>query len=147
MRLSHKTNLFFTILALLVFAVGGIIFYYQIRYKTQEDADERLKYEREKVEVYLKSHGTLPPMTLSFGDSISFKRLKNLPGHTDEIKDTTLYSNNEQESEPYRMYAFVSHDTSGYIRVSIFKPLIETDDLADAIINTLDIIAIILVLV
>src|SRR6185312_829509 len=140
MRLSHKTNLYFTLLALLVFAVGGIIFYYEIRHKTQEDADERLMFEKHMVDRYLPTHNALPLQSLSLGDSIAFKPIAGPPTATiatadtgkwqDRIIDTALYSLNEKESEPYRMLSFVSSDNSGHFyRVSIFKPLIETDDL------------------
>jgi signal transduction histidine kinase len=154
MKLSERTNVYFIAITIAIFAIGGLVFYFEIGTDTRKDADERLQYEKERVINYLDAHKALPPQSLSLGDSIAFHPMASkhgyVPSYMPEEKgtDTIIYSVNEKETEPYRMLKFEANiDTNHYYRVTIFKPLIENDDLTNAIVNTIGIIAVTLFII
>jgi signal transduction histidine kinase len=154
MKLSERTNLYFIAITIVIFAIGGLVFYFEIGTDTRKDADERLQYEKERVINYLDAHKALPPQSLSLGDSIAFRPIASRHGYLpsgmpeEKATDTMIYSVNEKETEPYRMLKFEANaDTSRYYQIAIFKPLIESDDLTHAIINTIGIIAITLFII
>jgi signal transduction histidine kinase len=154
MKLSERTNLYFIAITIAIFAIGGLVFYVEIGTDTRKDADERLQYEKERVINYLETHKALPPQSLSLGDSIAFHPVvkHGVIAPSFEIAnspvDTVLYSLGEKENEPYRMFKFDGNtDTSHYYQVVIFKPLIESDDLMHAIVNTIGIIAVALFII
>jgi|SRR6185437_2568898 len=174
MKLLTRTILYFVAIALLVFSLGGFIFYHFLRSAASEDADERLNNERDKVITYVKTYHRIPLNVIFFGDTVCFTKVpeswnmnvlyKNMPASQDEkiltvatpekgshndielLKDTTLYNKSEKEVEPYRMLEFGLHEDTVSYRVMLLKPLIESDDLSGGILHSFLIIGGILLL-
>ena len=173
MKLLTQTSTYFAIIAILIFTGGGVVFYKQLHRATTQDADERLVIEKDNLLNYVASHHLLPILpdsNLTFGDRIAYRPIKapsfaftgstvnNLatPGKpldslsvfllTDTIKDTSLYNYGEKEMEPYRVLEYNAFPGDRFYRGYIFKALVETDDLMNAIIRTIIIIAIVLLI-
>jgi signal transduction histidine kinase len=140
MKLLTRTTLYFVGITLLVFTVGAFIFYQSIRSHTKMDADERLAAEKNGILNYVALHNDIPINSIAFGDTVSFT-LCNAGFSSFYLKDTTLYNTGEKELEPYRMTVFPVKVGDKQYRAVIFKPLIEWDDLRDAILQSLAIIA------
>jgi signal transduction histidine kinase len=145
MKLLTRTTIYFTTIALLVFAIGGVVFYHELRSTTQGDADERLSNEKSTVVNYIHNHQSLPTVSLTLGDSIAYH---SVAGPVKErLADTIIFNVAEKEHEPYRKIEFGTCIAGQCYSITIFKPLIEADDLTNAIVQTIGIIAIMLLLV
>ncbi len=146
MRLLTRTSVYFVGITLLVFSLGGIVFYHTLRTVTSEDVDERLLDGKNKVLSYVKSNSVLPQNSISFGDTLSISATTSVNAYQ-IIKDTILYNASEKEREPYRMIKFLVNARNGNYSVAICKPLIESDDLSDGIFESIAIIASLLLIV
>jgi len=94
MKLLTRTNIYFTLIAFVVFAVGGMVFYYELGRTTKNDAEEKLNNERDKLIGYVRTHKNIPQNFIYFGDTVCFtkysqpwslngalqKSVKTLPG-------------------------------------------------------------------
>lgn len=143
MKLLTCTTLYFVSITLLVFSLGGFIFYHSLRTITSGDADERLNDEKAKVLNYVKVSRKIPYNAIAFGDTMTYKEIAS-SFSSEMLKDTMLYNSSEKESEPYRMIEFPISNGEKTYRAIIFKPLIESDDLTEGIFQSLAIIAAIL---
>ena len=146
MKLLTRTTLYFVGITLLVFSLGGIVFYNTLRSVTSADVDERLQDGKNKVMSYVKIHGTLPQNSISFGDTLTVSATVAVSSDN-IIKDTILYNTSERESEPYRMVRFSVNAGNSNYNVAIYKPLIESDDLSHGILESIAIIAGLLLLI
>jgi signal transduction histidine kinase len=146
MKLLTRTSLYFVGITLLVFSLGGIVFYHTLRSVTSADVDERLQDGKNKVLSYVKIHGALPQNSISFGDTLSVS-VASAISPDKVIKDTILYNASEKEREPYRMIRFLVNAGNVNYNVTICKPLIESDDLSHGILESIAIIASLLLVV
>jgi signal transduction histidine kinase len=145
MKLLAKTSLIYLLSTALVFLVGGLIFYYNLRNIVDEEATEHIYSEKLLIEKYVKEHDKIPVTDLMTGDLISFTAV-NIPVN-ETISDTTLYSEEEGETLPYRCIKFpVMIDGKNY-SVSISKALFESDDLVETILTSFILITLVLLLV
>jgi signal transduction histidine kinase len=144
-KLLTRTNIFFVGLTLIVFTLGGTVFYKTFRNITREDATERLQDEKTKILTYVSSHQSLPQNTISLGDTVAFYQV--VAPATEKTGRTKFLNPSENEYEPYQTLEFnVSLKGVNY-RAVIFKPLIEADDLQHAIFQAIAIVSLILVIV
>jgi signal transduction histidine kinase len=178
MKLLTRTNLYFALIALVVFAIGGAVFGYELRRATKSDAEEKLNVERDKLIQYVRAHKNIPQNFIYLGDTVCFTKFSQpwslngalqksfnvsadngrietykleTPGCTvcesqQLLKDTALYTAAEKDYEPYRMLEFGLNEDTLHYKVVILKPLIESDELTEAVVGTIVIIAVVLLL-
>ena len=145
MKLLTRTNIYFIVLTLIVFTLGGAIFYKTLRNITRQDATERLEEEKDRIISYVSLHNSLPQNEISLGDTIAFYPSANVTdgknGHT------KLFNVAEKEYEPYQTIEFNVLVNGHNYRTVIFKPLLEADDLQRAIFMATGIVSLILLVV
>lgn len=73
MKLLTRTTIYFFVIAIAVFSLGGIIFFDEVHNITRSDADERLRDEEEKILGFVDLHHALPDNQVSIGDSVAFE--------------------------------------------------------------------------
>ncbi|NNM94844.1 MAG: HAMP domain-containing histidine kinase [Bacteroidia bacterium] len=145
MKLLTRTTLYFAVISLPVFAVGGIILYHTVRTVARNDAHEKLRNEKNMILNYVKKHNYLPHNSMEFGDSVGFTQV-SFAQVTETLKDTVLYNFSEKEMEQNLMLVFRVDAGNATYRAVIFKPLIETDDLTNAIFQAMAIAGAILLI-
>jgi signal transduction histidine kinase len=145
MKLLAKTSLIYLLSTALVFLVGGLIFYYNLRNIVDEEATEHIYSEKLLIEKYIKEHDKIPVTDLMTGDLISFTPV-NIPAK-ETISDTVLYSDEEGEMLPYRYIKFPVAISGKNYSVSISKALFESDDLVETILASFTLITLVLLLV
>lgn len=132
MKLLTKTNLYYLVILLVAFSVGGLLFYFSLRSVIEEGNNERLEQEKIQVIRFVKITGKLPENIFMLGDSVSF-----IPSSTppkEQLKDTLLYNSYDDELLPYRTLTFPVNAGNTDYAATIFKPMIESDDLVEGII-------------
>ncbi len=145
MKLLTRTTLYFAVISLPVFAVGGIILYHTVRSVARNDAHEKLRNEKNMILNYVKKYNYLPHNSMEFGDSVGFTQV-SFAQVTETLKDTVLYNFAEKEMEQNLMLVFKVDAGNATYRAVIFKPLIETDDLTNAIFQAMAIAGAILLI-
>ncbi|MBS1638054.1 MAG: HAMP domain-containing histidine kinase [Bacteroidetes bacterium] len=144
MKLLTKNTLLILAASLLVFLLGGFIFYQRLNTIIDEEATEALYLKKTQVELYITKHGALP-VDPFMAESITFR---SIPGAIAEsVSDTMLYNTLEGEILPYRRLQFTVTLHGQYYLASVNKPLFESEDLVEAISTTLLIVSVLLVLV
>jgi signal transduction histidine kinase len=99
--------------------------YYLIQYLVNNEIDKILVHERERIDFYLESEGTLPP---------SNYMLKVSPVEADNtnvavFKDTLIYEAYSNNSIPYRTYTFRSYIDSRPVSITLKHVLLEINEL------------------
>jgi signal transduction histidine kinase len=144
MKLIIKTSIYYFILSLLLFMAGGILFYFQMNNILNEEINEQLGIEKEKVLAYISQQKEIPPSTPLTDGMVSFVRVSN--ASPEGFKDTILLSPLKDEMLPYRQLSFPVKIKEQQYAAGIVKPLIERDDLMDTILQSLGIIALVLLI-
>ncbi len=144
MKLLTKTGIYYLIITLLLFAVGGTIFYFSLRNIINESITERIYDIRSRVLSYAEKTGSLPPESPLEMYKVIFIQS---PLSVKENLQDTIMTDEDNELEPFRKLTF-SIQSSGinYIAV-ITKPLVESDDLTESIAYSLSILTGILLVV
>lgn len=145
MKLITKTSLYYIILSLFLFLTGGITFYFSINKILNEEINEQLAIEKEKLVAYIKENNEIPPASPLTDGMVSFAPVNNTV--LEEFKDTVLLSPLKDEMLPYRQIIFPARINEQEYSVSLTKPVFEKDDLMDTIIHSLGISALVLLIV
>jgi len=144
MKLLTKNTLILLFVALVVFSVGGFIFYTQLKNIMNEEAIEALYAKKHEVEQYVSENHKLP-------ESVSFEELLNFTESQAPIKeclsDQLIYIQTEEEELPYKQLRFnLQFEGKNYI-CTISSSLLEADDLIETIFKSFAIIIILLIVV
>lgn len=145
MKLLSKTSLIYLLSTTLVFLLGGLVFYYNLRTIVDEEATERIYGEKSLIENFVKQHDTIPISELMTGDFIKF--VPCLYAIKENLHDTSILNVEEEEFLPYRTLDFSVSTKEKHYSVSISKPLFESDDLIEAIILSFIIVTIVLLVI
>lgn len=139
MKLLTRTNIYFILIALLVFSLGGKVFYERVHELNKEDAQERLEESKQKVLTYVNINHKLPENDIDLDGLVSYSLASNK-----DVKDKNghvkLYNTSEQEYEPYQTLEFIVGVGNQYYKATLYRSLMETDDLVTATIESIIII-------
>lgn len=145
MKLITKTSIYYLILSLVLFVAGGILFYYSINKIMDEEINEQLGIEKEILLAYIKEKRELPPPSPLTEGIVSFVPVNNTA--KEGFRDTVLLSPLKDEMLPYRQLIFRVKIKEQEYAAIITKPVFEKDDLVDTILNSLGILALVLLVV
>lgn len=132
MKLLAKTSLIYILSTALVFLAGGLIFYYNLRAIVDEEATEHIYVEKDLIEKYVSKYGTVPPTPEIGSDFISIRQTSQPVKLF--LRDTSLFSQEEEENLPYRVLTFPVKTPDHFYAVTVSKALFESDDLVEAIL-------------
>jgi signal transduction histidine kinase len=145
MKLIAKTGLYYLLLSLILFVAGGVLFYFFMNKILDEEINEQLSIEKEKLVTYIKEKNELPPASPLTDGMLSFAPVNDLV--QEEFRDTLILSPLKDEMLPYRRILFPARIKEQNYAISIFKPVFEKDDLMDTILKSLGIIGLVLLLI
>ncbi|MCW3075759.1 MAG: histidine kinase [Bacteroidetes bacterium] len=144
MKLVTKNTLTYLFITLLVFLIGGFIFYSQLKNIIDEEATEELFHKKDEVIAFVnKTHKF--PEPIGIGELISFAATPSPV--TSTLKDTLMFFEAEGEILPYRQLIFNITLSGQNYRAIISKPMFESDDLIHAITTSFILLAILLIIV
>ena len=145
MKLLTKTTIYYLVITLLLFSIGGIVFYVSLRSIISENIDENLEQTQEQVLYYTKKTGKLPAQP-SVGSDILLFTPADLEIKS-RFRDTVYYSEFEEEALPYRELVFSVKTNEGWYTTTAGKTIIEADDMIESVAQSLGIVAGILLVV
>jgi len=130
--------------SLLVLLMGAGLFYISVRYLIDEEVNKELVSSQVKVSWQLRHIDALPVYILQLGDSLQFDAVP-FPGRV-LVREKSLFSESENEFQPYRQLIFYERFEGQWYRVTISKSLLQRQQLMDAVVMTVTfIVALLLV--
>lgn len=144
MRLLTKNTLVYLLVTVTVFLLGGLVFYKQLTQLIDEETTEGLFLKKGQVFSYISENHKLPEAVLQ-KELFSFTKADTPVKET--LKDTVLYNSYEEESLPYRELSFAVTIEGQNYKASVRAPLLESEDLVEAVIATLLIISVALLVI
>lgn len=141
MKLLVRTNIYFIAITLIVFSLGGKVFYERVTSLNKADARERLEEDKQKVLDYVWNYHLLPQNTLALAGLISYSPTSDT-AKKDTYGHTKIYNSAEKEFEPYEILEFTINNEGKFYRATIYHSLMESDDLETAITESIVIIGV-----
>lgn len=139
MKLLTKTTVYYLSMTLVLFAIGGVLFYFFLKNIMDDNISENLKQTKTQVQAFVKKTGQLPPQSSIGRDILRFN--PSTKESTDEVRDTIIYNSYEEENLPFRLLFFSVKTNEGYFTVTAGTPLVESDDLVESIVRSLGTVA------
>ncbi len=136
MKLLSKTTLYYVVFSVVIFLVGGLIFYHLLKEIFYRQIDENLSEEKLLIEQTINSSSSVPDFRSVFGHMIEVTILNKVRFPYLKIQDTLLYDTTLQDFEKFRHLKVENTSVrgNGYV-INIYKPLHETDALIEEIIG------------
>ncbi|MBV6655821.1 MAG: HAMP domain-containing histidine kinase [Mameliella sp.] len=137
MNLIAKTTLFFLLVAVLVFGIGGLVTYHVVKTEVTKETDYLLADELRDVVRDVKDGIPL---------DILRRRKVDIDSLGDQLKIDTFFRFSdtlaphpyrEGEIEPYRKLEAVKHIDGSFYHISITDVFIESDDIYDVVVEIL----------
>lgn len=120
--------------SLLIFLVGGVVFYGIIRTLINEEVDEELDVSRLNMQAWVRQNNRLPGTdSQALFNYITFRP----GGPSDPVgtwRDSTLVEVRSGGQQPYRLLTFPVRVRGQITQITLGKPLVESDELLIAIL-------------
>ena len=146
MKLFTKYSRVNLVASILVLLLGGICYYFIIRYVLIRQLDDTLKVEEAEILDHVRTRGVLPEPSNYRDQQIQFT-----PSETKTLRkfiDTHSYSQDARMYKPFRQLVFPLEVQGRYYTASVSKSEEETEDLLALIVMiTLAVILLLLLIV
>ncbi len=132
MKLHTKTGIYYALMAAVLFAVAGVLFYQSMRSEVLDELDEQLQAKR----VALRGHlGVLSQLA---DDDVerSVVQVADLVGAEESLKDTVVYYLPDSEDVPYRQLKYLADEDGVSYQVTLRRCLIESEDLLEGVLTS-----------
>lgn len=141
MKLLSRTSGIYMIIAVIVMAVGGFVFFHLIDGIFYRQIDETLLEEKLLVEEAINYSDTVPDFRPIFGHNIDVTILNAPHPKTERLIDTVMYHTDQGDFETFR-HLFVENTSvkgKGYI-LNLYKPLKEKETLVAEIMIVMSLV-------
>ncbi|GAA4424599.1 HAMP domain-containing sensor histidine kinase [Pontibacter saemangeumensis] len=132
MRLLTKTSLYYLLVSLIVFLVGGISFYKIMQTEVYDEVDDQLFTDKENIFEYIREHNRLPNVTSGISEAIIVREAEAVTPTIEELADTLIFSTYDQEYIPFRRLTFTAYQNGKPYEYTILKSLIDFQDLFES---------------
>jgi signal transduction histidine kinase len=133
MKLFTKYNRINISATILVLLVGGLCYYFILRFVLIHELDKDLKIEEQEIRDHVRQNNSLPN-----GVNYNSQRIVFEPSGTAtserKIKSVTIYDSTEDETTPGRQLVFSISSAGKNYKASITKSQQETEDLVQLIV-------------
>ncbi|HXU28420.1 MAG TPA: HAMP domain-containing sensor histidine kinase [Bacteroidia bacterium] len=145
MKLTSKSILYYLVISLPLLIIACLFSYYLIRSELRDGTDEILAREKLSAEKLINSSANLDTLTL-LPDSFFTVRITSYHADAQQYADTTMYDKVDNELKNYRVSkSFYNHNKTTYL-ISILKPTLEEDELAEGLLSSLFLVVFFLLL-
>lgn len=131
-KLLNKTSKFYIIATIIVFLIGGIVFYVSLNSFIDDDITEKLYEQKSQIQKQIEALDSVQNSVITSGGGISIKKIPIEYSNKIEVKDTLLYDEDKEEV-PSRMIQFYAKSKHFVYSVILIKSLVESDELVKAI--------------
>ncbi|AKD04552.1 HAMP domain-containing sensor histidine kinase [Pontibacter korlensis] len=132
MRVLTKTSLYYLLVSLVVFAVGGTSFYLMLREEIYDEVDDQLFTDKENIISYIRQHNRLPNVTSGISEAILVRDADPDNLIMEQLSDTLIYSSYDEEDIPFRQLTFTVYRQGKPYEYTIFKSLMDFQDLTES---------------
>ncbi|MFD1188614.1 PorY family sensor histidine kinase [Pontibacter rugosus] len=132
MRILTKTSLYYVLVSLLVFAVGGTLFYLSLREEIYDEVDDQLFTDKENIISYVQQYHRLPNVTSGISEAILVKEADPKALVIEQLSDTLIYSTYDEELIPFRQLTFSIQQEGKIYQYTILKSLMDFQDLVES---------------
>ena len=132
MRLLSKTSLYYLLVSLVVFLVGGISFYKIMQDEVYDEVDDQLFTDKENIFAYIRENNRLPNVTSGISEAIIVREAAAVTPTIEELADTLIFSTYDQEFIPFRRLTFTAYQDGKPYEYTILKSLIDFQDLFES---------------
>ncbi|MDO9580691.1 MAG: HAMP domain-containing sensor histidine kinase, partial [Bacteroidales bacterium] len=133
MKLLTKTTLFFLTIALFVLFVGGIVFYFSFRYMMNHEVKRELVTEMHQVILHPPRNNIIGIDSVVFDLPVHYQILPIKDIHYPKFifSDTLLFDNIMGRYQTYRMLSYETSLVGKFVRITISKSLLVSDELVE----------------
>ncbi|WP_299821414.1 HAMP domain-containing sensor histidine kinase [uncultured Pontibacter sp.] len=132
MRILTKTSLYYALVSVAVFLVGGILFYTTMREEIYDEVDDQLFTDKENIINYIRVHDRLPNVTSGISEAILVKEANMAAPIMEQLADTLIFSTYDEEYIPYRRLTFTAYQGDKPYEYTILKSLMDFQDLVES---------------
>ena len=125
MKLLAKTNTYYLIFLVILAPVMIAVDYYLIRYIINDEVNEKLIHESERIKYYLAKEGEIPRSNYLFDLTPMEEASPNL----NRFNDTLIFESYAERLIPYRTYEFSAQVGAEKLKVSLRHLLLEMNKL------------------
>lgn len=134
MKLNDKTNRYFLGVSLVVFTLGGILFYLLFQDIIDRDFNKRLHERKEYyIEVFSQSDSLLHYQQFS-ANSICIIPVPGFSENTETISDTVIFDRIENKFNRYRQVSFNMKVRDQSYRIQVRRALVERKDIIQGVV-------------
>jgi signal transduction histidine kinase len=144
MRLLTRNALVLLTVTVVVFFLGGFVFYDQLNKIMDEEAVEALLLKKQHVEEYIQTENELPEH-IFFEDEIQFDSTSAMV--TPTISELKIFIEEEDDSIPFKQLQFGVQVAQMKYCCTIRKSLFESDDIIETILISLSMIVVVLIVI
>lgn len=134
MKLLDRTNLYFLLAAVLIFGLGGLLFFFLFEEVIDNDLSHKLIARKEYVLKQLNKNDSILDFQPLSGNTITILRTNNRQEMADRFSDTTMYDRIEKSSKTYRQLAFRSEVRGQMYEFRLRRLIVEDKDLLKGVI-------------
>lgn len=134
MKLLSKTNLYFGAASLLVFTVGGVLFFVLFQRVIDRDIDKKLLMRKNYVTKQLAQSDSLMLYQSLSANTIKIKATKKMDFTYEVFSDTALYDVVDRNTIHYRQLSFNIQTNGRSYHVQLRRAIVETSDLAKGVV-------------
>ncbi|OKL41683.1 sensor histidine kinase [Pontibacter flavimaris] len=132
MRVLTKTSLYYLLVSLVVFAVGGTVFYLTLREEIYDEVDDQLFTDKENIIAYIRQYDRLPNVTSGISEAIHVRKANPEKLVMEQLKDTLIFSSYDEEFIPFRQLTFTAYRQGEPYEYTIFKSVMDFEDLTES---------------
>jgi signal transduction histidine kinase len=145
MKLLTKTNLYYTLFAMIIFIIGGFAFYFIIQNEIYEEIDEALISRKEVILKQSEIKGEGYFNELAKWDDIRISKANQKSAEIPSgFSDTLIFRPGEREGEQFRRLSFHTNLGGTTYKVDILRSATDSDSLIDGIVQSASIILLLL---
>ncbi|HWA35614.1 MAG TPA: HAMP domain-containing sensor histidine kinase [Cyclobacteriaceae bacterium] len=134
MKLLNRTNRYFLAVSMMVFCLGGILFYFLFQVVIDTDLTNKLRERRNYVlKQITKSDSLILYQNLS-ANTLSIKPTAGVTARSESFSDTVIYDEIEHRAIRYRQLRFIAQNEGRRYDVQIRRALIEQTDLIKGVV-------------
>ncbi len=134
MKLLSKYSGAYILVAIPLFLITSVVYYYLTLEVISNQADESLKEDKSYIIEQLDESDEIIDMFLNLSDDYHLRETTVDKAVTDQFSTIMLYDNREQEEEPYRQLYTSINKNGEFYELTIRKSLVEYNSLVYTII-------------
>lgn len=134
MKLNDKTNRYFITASLIVFCIGGILFYFLFQFIIDRDFNQRLHERKDYyIDVFSESDSLLYYQQFS-ANSIGIIAIDTFSNEKEVISDTILFDRIENKFNRYRQVSLSMHIRGKNYKIQARRALVERKEIIQGVV-------------